>query len=124
MLKFEIIQKQFFQAISRLEDVLKQENNEYIRDSAIQRFEFTYDLARKTVKKYLYEKHGIICNSPKNCWRAAYQQGLIDYEEYWLTLTNLRNITTHTYSQEQADIIYKELPKALNYFKQLQKNLL
>lgn len=41
MSKLEANLSQFKKAINRLEDVLKQEKNEFMRDSAIQRFEFT-----------------------------------------------------------------------------------
>ena len=37
-------------AIGRLEDVLRQPYDEYMRDSAIQRFEFTFELFWKALK--------------------------------------------------------------------------
>jgi len=46
-------------AIERLEEVLKLEKNAVVRDSAIQRFEFTFDLAWKTLKLYLEEVEGL-----------------------------------------------------------------
>ncbi|MBT6391338.1 MAG: nucleotidyltransferase, partial [Candidatus Marinimicrobia bacterium] len=45
-------------AIKQLEKVLKEEKSEFIRDAAIQRFEFTYELLWKTLKTHLEEIHG------------------------------------------------------------------
>lgn len=45
MSKPEAVAQQFEKALKRFEDALRQEKNEFIRDSAIQRFEFTLDLS-------------------------------------------------------------------------------
>jgi nucleotidyltransferase substrate binding protein (TIGR01987 family) len=81
MTKFEALKKQYQKTLSRFEEILKKEKNEIIRDSAIKRFEFTFDLAWKTIKAYLEEKKGISCFSPKECFREAFRQGLIDKEK-------------------------------------------
>ena len=119
MTKLQAQIEQFGQAVSRLEEVLREPASTIVRDSAIQRFEFTLDLAWKTVKTVLEERFGIVCASPKECFREAYRQKLIEYEDYWLTMVDQRNETVHTYKEEVAEQIYRELPKALENFKKL-----
>jgi nucleotidyltransferase substrate binding protein (TIGR01987 family) len=119
MSKFEAITHQLFQAVARLEEVLKIESSDVIKDSAIQRFEFSLDLAWKTLKAYLEEKKGVLVNSPKESFREAFRQGLIEYEDNWLTMVDLRNQTVHTYNQDLADKIYSQLPEFLPLFKSL-----
>lgn len=116
MSKLESVMKQFEKAIGRLEEALNMPETEIVRDSAIQRFEFTIDLSWKTVKAFLEERKGIVCTSPKECFREAYRQGIIGYEEDWLKLVDMRNETVHTYNEEIAERIYKELPNALKHF--------
>lgn len=121
--KLETQVKQFGQAVTRLEEALKETESSIVRDSAIQRFEFTLDSAWKTTKTYLEEKFGLVCASPKECFREAYRQKLIEYDEYWLELVERRNETVHTYNEEKAKEIYRELPKALENFKKLLRVL-
>ena len=40
-------------AIERLRDILNQERNEYVRDGVVQRFEFTFELCWKALKRVL-----------------------------------------------------------------------
>jgi len=123
MSKLEAILSQFEQALQRLDEVLKEPKNSIIRDSAIQRFEFSLDLSWKSVKAYLEDKKGIICSSPKDCFREAYRQGLVEYNDAWIKYVDMRNETAHTYKEEIADKIYAELPKALADFIGLLKAL-
>lgn len=118
MTKLEAIIKQCGAATDRLADVLAQEKNEFMRDSAIQRFEFTFDLAWKLVKAFL-EERGRTCTSPKECFRIAYQEKLTDYDTFWLTLTDMRNKTVHTYREALAEEVYVMLPQALERFQAL-----
>ena len=119
MNKLEALLNQFQQAISRLEEALKEPKSGIVRDSAIQRFEFTLDLSWKTAKTFLQEKKGLVCVSPKECFREAYKQGLIEYDDQWLALVDMRNETVHTYNEEVAEKIYNELPRALELFNKL-----
>jgi len=114
---------QLSKIVERLREVLKQDKNEYMRDSAIKRFELSFDLAWKSIKVFLEERSGIICKSPKSCFREAYKQGLIDYDEFWLKMTDMRNATAHIYQEEIADDIYKNLPEILKYFEKLLEKL-
>ena len=123
MTKLEIKRKQLQQALDRLEDVLNQDKDEYIRDASIQRFEFCFDLFQKFLKEYLNKEHGVECRSPKSCFREAYQQGIFEYEDFWIEVCNMRNKTTHIYSKDNAEDVYKELPKVFNKFNKVYEKL-
>lgn len=123
MTKLQSLLEDFKKATFRLEEVLSQEKNDFIRDSAIQRFEFVFDISWKTIKAFLEEYHNVTCTSPKTCFREAFHQGLIDYDEFWIDLADLRNKTTHTYKEELAEEVYNILPKALSYFQKLLEKI-
>jgi len=112
------ILKDFQKTIERLEDVLKIEETEITRDSAIKRFELCFDLARKTIKEYA-RKCGMECYSPRDCFKAAFQLKLIEHNERWLEMVKDRNLTTHLYKEEQAEKIYQKLLEYLKMFKNL-----
>lgn len=120
MTKFISLFEDFEKALVRLEEVLNLPKNEIIRDSAIKRFEIAFDLAWKTLKAFLEERHNAACVSPRNCFREAFRVGLLDYDESWLTFAMLRNYTVHAYSESLAEKIYSELPKVLAAFQKLR----
>ena len=123
MSKLEALTKQFGRALDRLGEALSLPENDIVRDSAIQRFEFTLDLAWKTVKGWLEEKKGITCSSPKECFREAYRQKLVEYDEIWLELVDMRNETVHTYKEELAAKVYSQLPLARKHLGELLERL-
>ncbi len=118
----EII-KDFQKAIKKLEEVLKLEKTEIIRDSAIKRFEFCFDLAWKSIKSFTKDQ-GIECYAPKECLKAAFQLRLIEHDEKWLQLLKDRNLIVHLYKEEQAEEIYQKLPEYLEMFNGLFKKLI
>ncbi|WP_367142724.1 HI0074 family nucleotidyltransferase substrate-binding subunit [Desulfosporosinus sp.] len=70
------------------------EANDLLRDGVIQRFEFTFELAWKTLKA-VFEDEGLIgLNSPKTVLREAFAMGLIQDDELWLTMLSDRNSTS------------------------------
>ncbi|MHB8170117.1 MAG: HI0074 family nucleotidyltransferase substrate-binding subunit [Thermincolia bacterium] len=89
----------FANAVKRLKDaveVLKQNNAiDVVRDGVIQRFEFTYELAWKTIKEYLEDIGIVDRNSPKAVIKEAYAQKLITDEKSWLLMINDRNLSSH-----------------------------
>lgn len=93
------------------EAVIKFANNsdDLFRDGLIQRFEFTYELAWKTLKEYL-ESIGIVDrNSPKAVMKEAFVQKLIEEEDTWLLMLKDRNYTAHVYNEELALEIAKRI---------------
>lgn len=123
MTKFEALKKQYQAVVERLKEILEKEKNDINRDSAIKRFELTFDLSWKVVKAFLEEEKGITCVSPKGCFREAYRQDLIDYDDFWLKMTDWRNEAVHTYSEKFADVLYKKLPETLKRFLFLEKKI-
>ncbi len=119
MEKNETLLEQFGKAVSNLERALAQPKNEFIRDSCIQRFEIAFDLGWKSLKAFLKERHGLECFSPKNCFREAFRQKLIEHDDSWLEIVNMRNETTHTYNESQSEAIYAKLPDVSTQFRKL-----
>ncbi len=100
----------FEQALKTLAEALLPNPTQLERDGAIQRFEYCYDLAWKTLKRYL-EKRGLIdLNSPKTVFGAAYTEKVITDEVLWSTIIVKRNMSVHTYNQKLADSLFGELP--------------
>lgn len=123
MTKLDSLFEDFEKALARFGEVLEMEKNEIIRDSAIKRFELIFDLAWKTTKAMLEGKHNTSCASPRNCFKEAFRIGFIDYDDFWIELTNMRNYTVHAYSEVLAEKIYMGLPRALEMFKKLDESL-
>ena len=65
------------------------------------------------------EEQAVMCASPLGCFKEAYRQGLIAFDEIWINLTKTRNQTVHTYEQRLAEEVYNSLPPALEAFKSL-----
>lgn len=106
----DIRQRQFSDALARLDEALQQPKNAFMRDSAIQRFEFTVDLGWKSLAERLERDFGMKPNSPKGAVRAANENKLIADPEAWFAMIDDRNLTSHSYNQELADAIYSRLP--------------
>lgn len=108
----------FFKAMEAFGQVLSMNiaPQDVQRDAAIQRFEFTFELAWKALKDFYYEK-GIDLNSPKDLFRHAFASGDIQDEKIWLAMLKDRNLTSHTYNEMLSCDVFSRLP---SYFKALQ----
>jgi nucleotidyltransferase substrate binding protein (TIGR01987 family) len=60
-------------ALATLTEVLDMPFSVIVRDAAIQRFEYSFESVWKLLRSYLGQHEGIICNSPKQCFREALQ---------------------------------------------------
>ena len=76
------------------------------RDGLIQRFEFTFELAWKSLKEYL-EDQGLMMNiaSPRGVLKEAFAAGVIHDEAAWNAALKARNMTSHVYDEATADEI-------------------
>ena len=88
-----------------------------VRDSAIQRFEISFELCWKFLKTYLEEQHNPSCSSARTRFRSAFRHGVIDNDPFWIDLTVLRNYTVHIYNEQLADYVYSRLAKTARRFR-------
>jgi len=57
-------------ALKTLDMVLKEHENDIVRDATIKRFEYCYELTWKTLRRFLLLR-GVECNSPKQTFKSA-----------------------------------------------------
>jgi nucleotidyltransferase substrate binding protein (TIGR01987 family) len=71
----------------------------------VQAFEFTHELAWKTMKDFLEERGQSGIYGSKDATRAAFAAGLISDGDLWMRMIASRNETTHTYNEETVEAI-------------------
>lgn len=78
--------------------------DEIVRDSLIQRFEFTYELTHKTLQEFMkYMGVTLEDNFPRTIFKKAYVNNLISDDKVWISLLEDRNVTSHIYSENLAN---------------------
>ncbi|OGY86869.1 MAG: hypothetical protein A2233_05465 [Candidatus Kerfeldbacteria bacterium RIFOXYA2_FULL_38_24] len=117
----EIIES-FKLSVQRFEEILQEKPSISIHDASIQRFEFTTELAWKSIQKFLRNEE-IVCRSPKQCLKEAFSFELVEDDERWIAIMEDRNLTSHTYNETTAEEVYKRLPNYLPLFKKLLSSL-
>ena len=128
----EVRWKQRFENFDKSYKLLKKYSNQSIkteleRAGIIQFFEMTFELAWKVLKDYL-ESEGYIVKSPRETVKQAFQIGLIENGHIWIDALANRNLTAHTYDEELAQKMIKEilddyLPELENMHNRLLKEL-
>jgi nucleotidyltransferase substrate binding protein (TIGR01987 family) len=68
----------------------------------VQSFEFTFELAWKTIKDFLFEQ-GISTNFPRETIKEAFHYQIIEDGHTWLEMLEKRNELSHTYNSEVAE---------------------
>ena len=112
----------FQKSLQRLREIMTEEKTMTSRDAAIKRFEFVYELAWKSLQKFLRRK-GIQCSTPKECFQDAFRAGLIADNEAWLRMIEDRNKTAHTYNENVAEEVYGRIHGYLEFFSDIEERL-
>jgi len=112
-------------AITTLDEALQIPFSIIVRDGSIQRFEYSFESTWKMLKLYLAKYEGLLCNSPKRCFRMALNIDLLSAEEVatCLLMTDDRNLTSHTYIEAVAEAIYSKLPRYANLMRKLVEQI-
>lgn len=82
------------------------------KEGIIQRFEYTFELAWKTLKDRM-EYDGLVLDkiSPKMVIRQAFEAKYITDVENWLKMTGDRNLMSHTYDFAKFEAVIQTLQK-------------
>ncbi|AEJ20791.1 nucleotidyltransferase substrate binding protein [Gracilinema caldarium] len=92
----------YTKALSQLREFIEKEDlSKLEQQGLIQCFEYTFELAWKTMKDYL-ELEGFIVNSPRSAIQTAFQSGLISDGHLWIDALEKRNLMAHTYDEARA----------------------
>ena len=103
----------YLRAVQRLGEALDEyaaNPTDTVRDGVIQRFEFTFELAWKSLKEYMLDQGSTApLQFPKQVLREAYAAGLIDDDRLWVDMLEARNSTSHIYDDRQAAAVMSDI---------------
>lgn len=109
-------------AVARLEEGLARHRAEpgdtQLRDGLVQRFEFTYELSHKTIKRYLEQSAATPSQYDTMAFadliRSANEAGLLlgDWPK-WKRYRELRGRSSHTYREDVAAEVVAVIPEFL-----------
>jgi len=89
-------------------------DDKFIRDACIQRFEYSYELAHKMLRRYLEatEPTDIRQLSFPDLTRLGYRRGLLSQSwDVWTRFRDARNATSHAYDEAKANAVVKTIPE-------------
>ena len=120
MKRFEARKKDLINATNRLKEALNEEESDLVIDGVLHRYEFTFELAWKTLKDYL-EYLGVTINtgSPREVIKESYAHDLISDGETWIKMMLARNSLSHLYDEETSRQVYNEIKE--KYIYQIEK---
>ena len=83
--------------------------SELEQQGLIHGFEYTHELGWNVLKDYLEEQGFVGIIGSKGATREAFKNGLVEDGEAWMDMIKARNLTSHTYKEEVADDIAKNI---------------
>ena len=115
----------FGKALRQLTKFIEKESlNELELQGLIQSFEYTHELAWKTLKDFLDDRGNKDIYGSKDATREAFKLDLISDGEIWMDMIKSRNQISHTYNEETTEKISAAiLNDYFQAFGQLKKKL-
>jgi nucleotidyltransferase substrate binding protein (TIGR01987 family) len=109
----------FNKALSSLHEALeaykKEPSNKFILDSCIQRFEYTYEISWKMLKRYLEATSAAPGEVDEMAFadliRTGSEKGLLlSGWDKWKDYREARGTTSHTYDEKKAQQVFAKIP--------------
>ncbi len=112
-------------ALTQLElFVEKKELSKLEEHGIIKAFEYTYELAWKTLQDLLKDKGYTDITGPRPVIEQSFQDGYISDGDNWMKMIQSRNLTSHTYNEETAsEIVYNIKGLYIRLFRELEQVL-
>jgi len=82
---------------------------EFLRDAVIKRFEYTFELSWKFLKRYI-EVYGLEWPdgfTHKELFRVGFEQGMIRDSAPWFEYLKKRNLTSYMYDKNVAEVVFR-----------------
>lgn len=100
-------------ALDKLGDAVseneKEEMSDLEKEGLIQRFEYTFELAWKTLQDLFYQIGYQDIKGPNPVLRQALMDGYIKGEKKWREMKNARDMTSHIYDESTANEIASKI---------------
>lgn len=100
--------------------------DEDLRDACIQRFEYTYELSIKMLRRVLEQSVSLeeldLMNF-QDFIRTGAEKGLIADPKKWFEFRKMRNTTSHSYDEAKAKEIYQRLQLFIQHVQDLLKKM-
>lgn len=93
---------QFEKALGRLRDVLAMNETDIVRDALIRRFEFSFEMAWRSLWRWLNDRGERLPEKAYDALASAFQGKLISDALLWDQIREYRNLARHTYKEETA----------------------
>lgn len=107
--KLNLLIENFDRAETQLAKALAQPEDEFIRDSCIQRFEFTFEIFWKLLRQFAI-REGLEVQSPRAAIKMGFELKILTEDGRYLGMLKSRNLASHTYTEEIAEEIFRSLP--------------
>lgn len=118
MIQIEFLKKAFKSLQFAMQRATLSAEDLELRDACIQRFEYTFELSIKLIKRYIEQEmpfHDQLDHlNYRDLIRLAFEGGLVQQVEPWFQYREARNQTSHAYDEKKA----KEVYAVLNLFTQ------
>lgn len=115
-------------ALARLNDAVSQATNaalsELEREGLIQRFEYTYELAWKTLQDLIRSKGYLSIAGPNSVLSQALEDGIITDAVGWRAIKQARELLAHIYNEDTAGKIADAIvDRFVHLLNQLERRL-
>ncbi len=109
---FLLLKEAFEKDIATMSDLEK--------EGVVQRFEYTFELAWKTLKDYLvYSGVAFDQITPRSVIKQAFAARIIEDGQTWIDMLEQRNLMSHTYDKETFDAVVRNISQ--RYFVALEQ---
>jgi nucleotidyltransferase substrate binding protein (TIGR01987 family) len=110
----------FEKAYKQLEISVLQVNDlsDLEKEGMVQRFEYTFELAWKTLKDYL-EAQQVNAKFPREVIKQAFHYEIIEDGEIWMDMLEKRNLMAHTYQENIFRVAVENI--STKYFNAISK---